>query len=345
MSVQMLLRPGHIELQEFPVPEPGPGEVVVRVRRSLTCGTDLKTMARGHPAFPMPTPFGHEFSGEIAAVGAGVRGWREGDAVMATPTAPCGSCFFCDRGQENLCESLLPRMVRGAFGQYLRLPRPVVETNLFPKPASLSFAAAALLEPLSCVTHGLGQMTFRPDETAVIIGAGAIALLHVAALRARGIDKIFVVGRSRQRAQHAVDAGADEVWTDPPSEVRERILARTNGRGADVVIECTGQVEIWETAPSLARRGGTVVLFGGCVPGTRATFETHRLHYDQVHLLSPFHFTPKDVRSAHDLLVRDLIPHHVLVSGTYPLDHLEEALEAHRAGRGIKYAIDPWGEA
>src|SRR5262245_22066845 len=103
MRGHVLVRPGSLELRELARPRPDPDGVVVRVRAALTCGTDLKAYLRGHPKFPMPTPFGHEFSGELAEVGSEVRGLREGDAVMAAPTAPCGACYFCQREQENLC--------------------------------------------------------------------------------------------------------------------------------------------------------------------------------------------------------------------------------------------------
>jgi len=341
MQVHVLVQPGRIELHQRPRPDPGPGEVILRVRAALTCGTDVKAFVRGHPKFPMPTPFGHEFAGEIAAVGHDVRDWHEGDAVMATPTAPCGTCYYCLRDQENLCDTVMETMVLGAYAEYLRLPARVVQTNLFHKPESLSFAVAALLEPLSCVTHGLEFVPLRPDDCVVLIGAGAISLLHLLSLRAMGHDNILVIGRSRQRAQMAAELGARAVLLDGLADAADRVRQHTGGRGADVVIECTGQVDVWEAAPSLARRGGTVVLFGGCQPGTSVRFDTQRLHYDQLRLISPFHFTPRAVRRAYDLLRSDRFDGTALISGSFPLLRLDEALAAHRAGEGIKFAVIP----
>ena len=341
MRACVLLEPGRLEIRDVPRPEPGPGEVVVRVRAALTCGTDVKALRRGHPKFPMPTPFGHEFAGDIAAVGAGVRGFHVGEAVLATPTAPCGSCYYCRRQQQNVCDTLMETMVLGAYAEFVKLPARVVRQNLYRKPAHVPFGVGALLEPLSCVLHGLGRIPLRPDDTVVLIGAGAISLLHVLALRALGTERIVLVGRSPRRAEYARDLGVPTVLTGEPAAARDAVLACTDGRGADVVIECTGQVEVWEAAPALARHGGHVVLFGGCAPGTRVCLDTQRLHYDQVQIVSPFHATPQAVRRAYDLLVSEQFAGHRLLSGNVPLQDVREALARHERGDGIKFAVVP----
>lgn len=340
MRGHVLVRPGHVELRELPRPRAGADGVVVRVRAALTCGTDVKTFLRGHPIFPTPTLFGHEFAGEVAEVGTDVRGLREGDAVMAAPTAPCGVCYQCVREQENLCAQVTEQFVVGAFAEYVRLPGAVVRTNLFQKPAALPYVEAALLEPLACVLHGLSHVRVRTDDTVVLVGAGAIALLHLLVLRSRGVSRLVVVARSAGRAAQARALGA-EVLRVPVGEARGPIAALTEGRGADLVIECTGQPTVWEASPALARRGGQVVLFGGCPVGTTVRFDTARLHYDQVAIASPFHFTPRDVRAAYELLGSGRFGGGALVSDELPLDRLEEALARHRSGEGAKYAIRP----
>src|SRR5574341_1723496 len=341
MQSHILVRPGEIAWCPVPRPEPGPHEVIVRIRAALTCGTDVKAFVRGHPKFPMPGPFGHEFAGEVAAVGTSVRSVREGDAVMATPTAPCGHCYYCERQQENLCETVMDTMVLGAYAEYIKLPARIVNVNLFRKPASLPFAVAALLEPLSCVLHGLEGGVIRPDDTVVLIGAGAISLMHLLVLRAMGVGRIIVLGRRPHRAQHAKELGADLVLSGELARNRERVFAETDGRGADVVIECTGQLDVWEVAPTVARRGGHVVLFGGCPPGTQVRLDTQRFHYEQLRISSPFHFTPRAVRQAYELLTHDGFNGQALISGAYPLHQLSQALSEHQRGDGIKFAVVP----
>lgn len=334
----VLVRPGEIELREMPVPRPDPDGVVVRVHVALTCGTDLKAFLRGHPKFPMPTPFGHEFAGEVAEVGAEVEGLRVGDPIMAAPTAPCGRCYYCVREQENLCPQVMERMVLGGYAEYVKLPGAVVRTNLYAKPPTLSYAEAALLEPLACVLHGLSRIRVRPDDTVLLLGAGPIALLHLLVLRARGVERVVVVARRAAQAERAASLGA-RALPIAVEGAREPIVEMTEGRGADVVIECTGQAAVWELAPSLARRGGQVVLFGGCASGTQVRFDSERLHYDQVTVVSPFHFTPRDVRASHELLAAGGFGGEALVAGEYPLERLGEALERMCRGDGGKFAI------
>lgn len=341
MQAHILVRPGEIALRELPRPVAGPQDIVVRVRAALTCGTDVKAFRRGHPKFPMPTVFGHEFSGDIAEVGSQVRGFREGDDIMAVYTAPCGQCYYCKRQQENLCDTVMETKVLGAYAEYIKLPAHIVSVNVYQKPRALPFAVAALLEPLACVLHGLESVPVRRDDTVVLIGAGAISLLHLLALRARGVTRIAVLGRRPNRARHARQLGADAVFVGGLPAAHDEVLAYTQGRGADVVIECTGQVEVWEAAPALARRGGYVVLFGGCPPGTQVRFDTQRLHYDELRVVSTFHFTPRAVRGAYEMLGSDDFDGHALISGTYPLKDLSRALTEHQRGDGIKFAVVP----
>jgi L-iditol 2-dehydrogenase len=341
MRAYILERPGQISLANLPRPVAGVGEVIVRVRAALTCGTDVKAFVRGHPKFPMPTPFGHEFSGEIAEVGPQTRGLREGDAIMAVPTAPCGHCYYCQRQQENLCDTVMQTMVLGAYSEFVKLPARHVQVNLFPKPPALDFPVAALLEPLSCVLHGLEFVNVRRDDTVVLIGVGAISLLHLLALRIIGVGRIIAIGRRPQRSERARALGADEVIAAALPEARERVLESTGGRGADTVIECTGQVDVWEAAPGFVRRGGQIVFFGGCPSGTEVRLDTQRLHYDQVRVISPFHFTPRAVRRAREILCEPSFRGAELISGVFPLEQLPQALAEHRSGHGVKYAILP----
>jgi L-iditol 2-dehydrogenase len=232
-------------------------------------------------------------------------------------------------------------MVLGAYAEYLKLPGSIVRTNLYAKPRALPYTEAALLEPLACVMHGLSYARIRPDDTVVLVGAGAIALLHLVVLRASGIERVMVIARSAARAAQARALGAASIVRSSAEDARPHVLELTRGRGADVVIECTGQVGVWELAPQLARRGGQVVLFGGCPPGTIAGFDTGRLHYDQVSIASPFHFTPRDVRAAYELLEAGVFSGAAIVAGEYPLERLSEALDRQRQGEGAKFAIVP----
>ena len=335
----MLVAPKRIELREEASPQPEPGGIVVRVRAALTDGTDLKTYRRGHPKMPMPTRFGHEFSGDIEAVGTGVTAFAPGDPVMCTHTAPDGTCFWCLHGQEELCERVMPDMILGAYADLIAVPPRIVEQNCFQKPDDVSYARAAFLEPLACVVHSLGMLAPEPGSTVAVIGNGGFGILHALLLQRDGVNALLF-GRRSERLTLAAELGLESI--DSRSAPIERsILERTDGRGADAVIECTGTVEMWESAPSLVRRGGRVSFFAGLPGDARVNFLAARLHYDEVQLLAPFHFTPVDVRAAYELIAALDLPLERLISHVYRLDDIGSVFERLDAGEGMKAMIQP----
>lgn len=336
----ILTKPECLQWQDIAVPAPGPGELLVGVRAALTCGTDLKTYHRGHPKIPLPAPFGHEFSGVVLAAGKGAR-FAPGEAVMAVHSAPCLDCFYCGCGQKNLCERLMASKVLGAFAEQILLPAHIVACNVHPKPTHLSFAEAAFLEPLACVMHGAQVQPMQPGEVLLILGAGPIGLLHLLLARAKGVGRVIVAGRREKRLAMARQLGADQVIDVNRVDILAAIAAATCGRGADQVIECTGHAQAWELTPQLVRKGGRILLYGGCPGGTQVRFDAGRLHYDEITLQGAFHFTPQAVRQAYELLVSGAIKVAPLISGHFPLTHLPQVLELLTRGEGLKYALLP----
>ncbi len=158
MRALVLHGPDDVRLEELPVPQPAPGEVVLQVTRALTCATDAKMLRQGrHPALPPPpAPLGHEACGVVAAIGDGVQGVREGDAVVVANSAPCGECPPCRRGRPSLCESIV--YLSGAFAEYLRVPARIVQRNMLPLPPGLDPARAAMVEPLACAVRGVERV-------------------------------------------------------------------------------------------------------------------------------------------------------------------------------------------
>ncbi len=355
MKSAILISPKVMEInQKAHVPFPGPGEVVVQVKAALTCGTDIKAYLRGHPKIPLPSPLGHEFSGDIYRIGAEVEGFAEGDAVMAVHSAPCGECTFCRMGRENLCSTIMEEKVLGAYAEFIKLPERIVKVNMFKKPEHLPYTEAAMLEPLSCVVHGIrstgfGAMEAEKQKNVLILGPGPIGLMYLMLYKINGA-KVMVAdiragsragARRADRLETAKDLGADAVLEGDLQDIAWKVTEETDGLGADLVVEATGQKDIWEGSPSLARRGGTVLLFGGCPTGTRACFDAGRIHYDEIKLVGAFHFTPSDVREAYNLLASGRLNVSKLISGSYHLDDLQTAFDELIGGRGIKFAIIP----
>jgi len=337
----VLVEPGRLELRDFVPPHPGPGEVLLQIKCALSCGTDLKAYRRGHPMWPMPTPLGHEFSGIVAEIGRDVENFSVGDAMMAVPTAPCGDCFYCGRGQENLCPQAMTKMVLGGYADYLIVGAHVVSHNAFPKPAELSFEEAALLEPLACVVHA--HELARPEEfeTVLIIGAGPFGLLHMMVLKAAGVREVVIAGRGAQRLAWAAEFGADHVIDVQHAGAEEAVATLNGGHGPDLVIECTGQLAGWHDAFARVRRGGRVVFFGGCPVNTTLHIDTRRMHYDNLTMIAPFHFRPRDVRKAYELLCGRTLGVGRIINARRPLSELNEVFAALEQGVMLKCAVIP----
>ena len=337
--VAMLVQPRKIELRTEAVPSAPPGGLVVRVRAALTDGTDLKAYRRGHPQMPMPSRFGHEFSGDVAAVGEGTTGYAVGDAVMCAHSAPCGHCFWCVAGEEELCEAVMRTKILGAYADYVEVPAHIVARNYFHKPEGLAYRDAAFLEPLACVVHSVDFLDPKPETTVVVLGDGGFGLLHAQVLRERGARPLLI-GRRQERLDLSRSLGIDTVDARA-ADVLASVHNRTEGRGADALIECTGSEEVWQQSPGYVRRGGVVSFFGGLPATSQVTFSAARLHYDEVRLISPFHFGPPAVRRAFELLRDGKIAVEPLVSATFSLDRIVEAFARLDGGEGIKFAIVP----
>ena len=335
--------PKDIRYEEVNVQEPSEGEVLVKVKAALTCGTDVKTFRRGHPVLIKKTPsgFGHEFSGVIVKTGENVTGFEPGARVVAANSAPCGECFFCKKGEENLCENL--ELLNGAYAQYITIPKIITEKNLIKIPNSLPFELAAFTEPLSNVVHGVSRTPVNKGDTVGIIGIGPIGLMFCALAKLKGA-RVIAMGRNPLKLKLAHEfAHADEVidlkkYPDP-SDI---ILSMTEEkRGLDVAIECVGLPEIWESMFKIVRRGGCVHLFGGCASGTSVNIDTKKLHYDEISVISVFHHTPKYFREALDLIIKGEIDVGKLITKRLPLKYAKRALEMQQNGEAVKVLLEP----
>jgi len=320
------------------MPRVSDGEVLIRVKAALTCGTDLKAYRRGHPVIPMPGPFGHEFSGIVEETGKGVRRFRRGDDIMTVHSAPCLSCSFCRKKAYNLCEQIMKTKILGAFAEFIVLPTHIVKQNAFRKPKNLTFEEASFLEPLSCVVHGISSLHIEKGDRILVMGAGPIGLLHLLLLKDKGA-RVSIVDMHPTRLRVAGRFRAEAALQ--PEHIESAIQELTRGFGFDAVFECTGNPQVWENAVYYVRKGGSIVLFGGCKSGTRVSYSADRLHYDEITLKGTFHYTPSDVRKAYRLLSSGKINVKQLISGRYSLRHVQNAFSKLDRGEGIKYAIIP----
>ena len=338
MKRAVLWQPKEIRIEEIDIPKPKRGEVLVKNVISTTCGTDVKNYNRGYPLVKPPHPYGHEFSGIIVDVGEDVKKFKVGDRVASHNSAPCNECYFCKKGLYSMCER--PVFNRGSYAEYTLVPEAIVRQNMFLMPENMDFKTASLLEPFSCAVYGIDNCPIEMGDTVVINGAGPIGLMFAKLAILRGA-KVIVTDLKENRLTVAEKMG---VWKtlnltgieDTVSYVRS---FTENSRGADIVIEATGLIQIWETSIKMARKGGFVLVFGGTKSGSVLNVDAVLMHYSQLTIKGVFHTTPKHVSEAFELLKMGVIDSSDFVQNEYRLDDLERAILEHASGNVIKNCI------
>jgi L-iditol 2-dehydrogenase len=341
MKAAVLYGKEDVRVESVDIPRLERGDVLLRTRAALTCGTDAKVFRRGYHAKMIvpPAVFGHEIAGIVEEVGPGVEGVEPGTAVVAANSAPCGDCYYCKHEMPSLCDDLL--FWNGAYAEFARIPARVVRKNLLPLPDGLAFHEAAMMEPLACVIRGVEESWIGRGQSVAIIGTGPIGLMFVALARMRGAH-VVAAGRRQQRLDKAIEMGAEAVVVSRDGvDLAELLRERSpDGRGADVVIEAVGLPETSEAAVRAVRKGGVVQLFGGCTADTRIGIDSQLLHYQELTIKSTFHHTPESVRKAFRLIADGHIDPNAFITAEAPLEDLPAVLgNMARGGDGLKTAI------
>ena len=342
MKAALLYGIKDLRVETIDKPEVGLGEALVKVKAATTCGTDVKIFQRGYVSgvIQFPTVFGHEWAGDVAEVGEGVSWLRKGMRVRAGNSAPCLRCEMCGKGNYNLCENMM--WLWGAYAEYVKVPARMVMLNMQEIPSHLSYEEAALTEPLACVLHGIEEAQVKLGDTVAIIGAGPIGLLHLLTARRMGAGRVIISDLVDERLQVALQLGAEEIVNARKEEPVEKVRQLTEGYGADVVIEAIGLPATWEQALRMVRKGGTVLEFGGCPPGTEISVRTELLHYGEVTLLGTFHATPAHFKKALSLIASGAIRVKPLVTRKMKLDEIRDAFEVLTKSKSdLKIAILP----
>jgi L-iditol 2-dehydrogenase len=283
-------------------------------------------------------------AGQVAAVGDGVKIFSVGDNIVAANSASCGSCEYCERGRENLCADL--QYINGAFAEYILVPKRFVERNTHRIPEELSYARAALTEPLACVLHGMDACELdkygkgaAPVEV-VVFGGGPIGLLFVGALAMEGHKVILADPNPSRLAVGKVLGATKTVEIIRGGGQAEIVKAVTDGgKGAWVAIDASGVPDVWVDAINCVRPGGLVNLFGGCAPGTSIDLDTHLLHYSELTVKGVYHHRPDTVRRALQLLADPTFKADLLLSMEMSIDNIEAALRAMIAKDALKVVV------
>lgn len=326
-------------------PEIDASEILVRVGAASICGTDLR-IVRGKKTKGVryPSIIGHEFAGEVVQVGDEVTSFQNGDHVAVDPVLPCGGCYYCLNGMENVCQNrvAIGYEYDGCFAEYVRIPAAFIsQGNVIRLPMSMPFTSGALAEPLSCVINGQRKLDITVGDTVVIIGSGPIGIMHMMVAKASGASTVIVSEPNRMRRQTVEDFGAD-VTVDPQEQsLKDVVMKQTNGLGADVVILAIGNPNIVNEAFSIARKGGRVSLFAGFSKGDMPQVDVNLIHYNELVVVGASALQRRDMKTAVNLIASGAVDVGRLVTDTFPLEQIEAAFKKAESGEAIKVVLVP----
>jgi L-iditol 2-dehydrogenase len=334
-----------VVVREVPTPAPGPGEVLVRVRACAVCGSDIRIFHHGNPRVIPPQVLGHEIAGDVVEVGEGVEAFRAGDRVASGADVPCGVCPACTSGRGNNCavNYAIGYQFPGGFAEYVLFNKTTVDYGpLHLIPGDLSYAEAALAEPLACTINGLELVSLGVGESIVIIGAGPAGLLMAQLARHMGATKIILAQRSRMRLEMARQYDIDVLVATQEEDLRERVMQETGGLGADVVVTACASTEMQELSIHLAAMRGRVNFFGGLPKGTPPIrLDSNVIHYRELFVTGSHGSVPRQHRAALGLLVCGAVKAQGLITHTLGLDDILEGFALVETRRGMKVIIEP----
>jgi L-iditol 2-dehydrogenase len=336
---------GELVVEDVAVPDIDDDEILVRVRAAAICGSDLRILRAGHALIPAGSRrvLGHEVAGDVDAVGSRVHGFTPGERVCLVPCVGCGRCDDCIAGDNNACDSvhILGFGFDGGFQEFLRVPRSALERgNVCRVPDSVSYAEAALVEPLACCYRAQRQVGVGFRDTVVIIGAGPIGVLHTLLARLAGARRIIASDVVASRLEMVRRLGADVVVGGSGEDLGEVIREQTDGRGADVVITTVSSAAVQSQAVGLLARRGRLCLFAGLSASERVEIDTNRLHYLSLTLTGTTGTSIAEYAACLRLVAERRIDLTPVITGRFPLDRIHEAIEHASSRNGLKAVVE-----
>jgi threonine dehydrogenase-like Zn-dependent dehydrogenase len=324
MLAAVLVKPRRFDLQQVDIPAVGRDEVLICVTRTGICGTDVHIFNGHYAADRLPLTPGHEFCGTVAVVGKDVRHLTEGQAVVADINIGCGTCYWCRRNEILNCPSMTQIGIGrdGAFAEYVVVPARLV----IPIPDGMPPELQALVEPVACVIRAARKARVGFGQSAVVLGAGPIGNLHVQMLRLCGVAPIIVADLSADRCRMALAVGADAAISDPAA-LKAEVLARTGGRGADLVIESVGSRRLYAVAFDLIRKGGHVAFFGITGPGETVPMDILRTVLEENSLKGSVAGMGEDMHDALTLLAHGRFQTKAFTGASFRLEDIQTAFD------------------
>ncbi len=339
---------GEVRLESVDIPAIGPGEILIKVEACGICHTDLKKIE--HDLLPPPRIYGHETAGVVEAVGEGVTKFAPDDRVCVFHHIPCRECFYCRHRDYAQCETYKKVGVTagfepagGGFSQYVRVMDWIVESGVERIPDGVSFERATFVEPVNTCLKGLGKCAIEPDETALVMGQGPIGLLFTMLLARNGVEKLYVTDRLANRLATAGRFGAAEAWDPTQTDIEAELLARTQGRGADVVLVAASPPGIVEQAVSASRSGARILLFAQTSPKEEFKLDGESVCKRERMVLGSYSASVDLQRESAQVVWDETFPVEDLISHELPLADLDRGIElARRPQNGsLKVVVHP----
>lgn len=340
MKAAVYYGPKDVRIEEVEVPKVEQEGLLVKVHACGVCGTDVKTVLRGHPLIKPPTVLGHEITGEIIETGTDVTDHRVGERVVVAPYVPDSTCYYCLRGQYTLCTGLYnEKPMPGGFAEFISVPPNIAKRGTLEIPKHISYEEAATTEPLACCLHGIEECNIGVDDSLAIVGDGPIGLMHLQLARAKGAQKTILSGQLGERLKLAKELGADVTINETTEDPVKRVMDETENRGADVVIVAVGSVAAAEQGLRLARKGGIINLFGGFPDQSELKLDPNLLHYSEVTVTGTFGFSHITFAMALQLISTRKVDVNKLITHRFKLDELLEAIDVSAYRKGLKALV------
>lgn len=294
MIQQLMTEPGNIIFRDVPVPQPGPDQVLIRIKKIGICGSDIHVYHGTHPYTPYPVTQGHEVAGQVVALGDDVKGFRIGQKVTIEPQIRCGECWPCRHGKYNCCEKLkvMGFQATGAASEFFAAP----SLNVTALPDELTYSEGAMIEPLAVTVHAAKQFEDLKGANAVVLGCGPIGILLIQSLKALGAAKVFATDISDTRLELAKSLGADYAVNTLKKDYAEELLAAYGPDKADVIYECAGSDITMDQAIQNARKGSVIILVA--VFGKRANVDLAKLNDSELDLNTSMMYRHEDYLDA-----------------------------------------------
>lgn len=341
---------GHFAVEDVPEPGPADNELLVDVKASSICGTDLRIIRNGHRKLRAGQKIilGHEFAGVVVAAGRRLERYHEGQRVGVAPNMGCGTCPMCARGLPNMCPDYTAFGITmdGAHTRLVRIPQTAIaQGSVIPLPEQIPFSKASLIEPFSCVVNGCRSVSIEPGDVAVVFGAGPIGLMHVMLASLCGTSQLISVDVMPERLELAGQLGATHLVNPQQGSAAEQILELTGGRGADVIITACSVAGVQQQALELLAPFGRLCLFGGLPKdGSQVSFDTNAIHYKQLIVTGTTGGASRDFRTAMSLIAAGRVPIERIVSHRFTQDQMAEAFETALGGKAMKVVVEASGD-